>query len=154
MTAIQVARIIVFGPRGAHLADGLPEERCVRTAEDRAALPSGTITIDADECCAVAVGDDTFQDVGLDGSFPGNESVVLPAYIVAGPGLPVLIPGENSVLRSQAEADANWFEFQAIDAEGTLLAWHQEGDFVDSYRWEAAGRTEPATPVFPVTAWC
>ncbi|HEX9088650.1 MAG TPA: hypothetical protein VF867_14110 [Arthrobacter sp.] len=154
MTAIQVAKIIVFDGRGAALAAGLAEERCVRTAEACAALPAGTITIDADECCAVAVGDGTFQDIGLAGSYPAAESVVLPAYIIAGPGLPVLIPGEHTVLASQAAAGANRFEFNAVDASGTLLAWHEEGDFSDSYVWEAAGKTEPATPVFPVTAWC
>lgn len=154
MTAIQVAQIIVFDGGSARLAAGLPEERCVRTEEASAALPAGTITIDAHECYAVAVGDGTFQDTGLDGSFPAHDSVILPAYIVAGPGLPVLIPGENTVLGSQAEADANWFEFNAVDASGTLLAWRQEGDFFDSYLWESAGQTEPATPVFPVTAWC
>ncbi len=154
MTAIQVAKIITFDGRGAHLAAGLPEERCVRTEEACAALPAGTITIDADECCAVAVGDGTFQDIGLEGSFPAGEGVILPAYIVAGPALPVLIPGENTVLGSQAEADANWFEFHAVDAAGTLLAWRESSESRGTYSWETVGRMEPATPVFPVTAWC
>jgi hypothetical protein len=153
MTAIQTASIIVYG-NGVHLAAGLPEERCVRTEETRAALPAGTIIIDADECYAVAVGDGTFQDTGLDGSFPSAESVVLPAYIVAGPGLPVLIPGDNTVLGSQAEANAVGHEFHGLDAAGTLLAWHESSESRGAYVWETAGQTEPATPVFPVTAWC
>lgn len=152
MTAIPIASILVYSG-GVSLAAGLPEGRCVRTEETRAALTAGTITIDADECYAVAVGDGTFQDTGLDGAFPARESVILPAYIIAGPGLPALIPGGSALLLSQAEANAVDHEFHGIDAKGTLLAWHQGSEFFDSYRWEAAGRTEPATPVFPVTAW-
>lgn len=150
MTAIPSARIIDFDG-GIHLADGLPEERCIRSGEARAALPAGTITIDADQCCAVAVGDGTFQDVGLDGSFPAHESVVLPAYIIAGPGLAVLVPG-GTTLAGQAEAGVD-YEFHAVDAAGTLLAWRESSESRGTYGWESVGQTEPATPVFPVTAW-
>lgn len=154
MTAIPVPSIIVYDGRGACLADGLPEERCVRTDKALAALPAGTITVDADDCTAVAVGDGTFKDTGLDGSFPGAESVVLPAYIIAGPELPVLIPGGGAVLEVQAAADANYFDFRGIDAEGSLLLWDARGEYWDDFAWFAAGQAEPVTPVFPVTAWC
>lgn len=70
----------------------LPEDRCLRTPEARENLPKGTITIDADDCHAVADGNSGFRDVGLIGTYPG-ESVVLPPYVIAGPGLPVLLPG-------------------------------------------------------------
>ena len=154
MTAIHVATFIRYGRGGAQIAEGLPEERIVRTEAALAALPAGTIIIDADECTAVAVGDGTFSDNGLDGSFPAPGSVVLPGYIIAGPGLPVLIPGEATTLQSQDAADANYFDFRGIDAEGTLLLWEpSEGSHLD-FRWYAPGKTEPVDAVFPVTAWC
>lgn len=152
MTTIQIARIIEFSP--TRLADGLPEERCVRTEEARTALPAGTITIGADECCAVAVGDGTFTDTRLDGTFPAEESVLLPGYVIAGPGLPVLIPGGSTVLHSQGEADTAGIEFHAVDAAGALFSWDSIDDLYDRFAWFAAGESEPGTPVFPVTAWC
>lgn len=152
MTNIQIARVIELKP--TRLADGLPEERCVRTEEARAALPAGTITIGADDCCAVATGDGTFTDTGLAGSYPADESVVLPAYIVAGPGLPALIPGENTVLHSQHEADQAQDEFYAVDANGALFSWWSDEESSGTFRWVTAGQSEPAQPAFPVTAWC
>lgn len=147
---VHPANVIVLSV-GPHLAEGLPEERCVRTAEARAALPAGTITIAADDCTAVAVGDGTFKDTGLEGTFPADESVALPAYIVAGPGLPAMVPG-GSTLASQDEVDAIGWDITAVDAAGTLLDWWA-GEPGFEARWEAAGQVEPATPVFPVIAW-
>lgn len=153
MTAIPTAGFIVYSG-GASLAAGLPEERCVRTAEARAALPAGTVTIDADECYAVADGHGAFQCTGLNGAFPAHESVVLPAYIIAGPGLPPLIPGGGRELVSQDEADQNRFEFEAVDAYGSLFRWASVGDSFVDFAWETAGRTGNAAPVFPITTWC
>lgn len=148
---IQVARVIELSP--TRLVDGLAEERCVRTEEQRAALPAGTITIGADDCCAVAVGDGTFTDTRLPGSYPAAESVLLPAYIVAAPGLPVVIPGGSTVLHSQEEADAVRDEFHAVDASGTLFSRDSTDDFYERFAWFTAGRDEPVQPAFPVTAW-
>lgn len=139
---------------GASLAAGLPEERCIRTEQARAVLPAGTIAIDADECYAVADGNDTFQSTGLDGAFPAHESVVLPAYVIAGPGLPPLIPGGGRELVNQSEADQNCFQFHAVDAHGCLFSWDSVGGSVVDFAWETAGRLEEAAPVFPITVWC
>lgn len=152
MTTVQIARVIDYGVP-ARLADGLPEDRCVRTAEARAALPAGTITIGADDCCAVAVGDGTFTDTRLPGTYPAAESVMLPAYIVAGPGLPVSLPGGGTVLHGQEEAEAIREEFHAVDATGTLYSRDATDDLYSEFAWFTAGRDEPGTPVFPVTAW-
>lgn len=153
MTAIPVATFIVYSG-GASLAPGLPEDRCVRTEEARAALPAGTVTIDAEECYAVADGTGAFQSTGLEGSFPAHESVVLPAYIVAGPGLPPLIPGGGRELVSQDEVDRNCFQFEAIDAKGVLFRWDSVGDSFVDFAWETAGHAGDASPVFPITTWC
>ncbi|MET4144093.1 hypothetical protein [Arthrobacter sp. UYCo732] len=153
MTAIPIPTFIVHSG-GLQLAPGLPEERCVRTADARASLPAGTITIDADECYAVADGTGTFQSTGLDGAFPAHESVVLPAYIIAGPGLPPQIPGGGRELVKQDEVDENLFQFYAIDANGSLHCWDTIGDSFVDFAWETAGQAEAATPVFPLTAWC
>jgi hypothetical protein len=90
---IPLAHVIDYADGGRRLAAGVPDDRAVLTDAARSALPAGTITIDADECPAMAVGDGTFLDAGLSGSFPGSQSVILPACIVAGPGLPVHIRG-------------------------------------------------------------
>lgn len=154
MTGIPIATIIVYGGGPARLAPGLSEERSVLTEQARNGLAAGTITIGADECYAVANGRGGFQSTGLDGTFPAHESVILPAYILAGPGLPALIPGGGRILTSQDEADQNCFQFQAIDAHGSLFCWDSIGDSFVDFAWEAAGRTGEATPVFPITAWC
>lgn len=153
MTAIPIATFIVYNG-GATLAAGLAEERCVRTAQARAELPGGTITIDADDCYAVADGRGGFHCTGLDGTFPAPESVVLPAYVIAGPGLPPLIPGGGRDLVCQDEVEENCFEFEAIDAMGSLFKWASDGDMFVDFAWEAAGQIGQASPVFPITAWC
>lgn len=153
MTAIPTATVIVYGAVPAGLTPGLPEERCVRTPEARAGLPVGSITIDADECCAVADGRGGFLSTGLEGVFPAHESVVLPAYIIAGPGLPPSIPGGSRVLASQTEVDPNRFDFHAIDSTGSLFRWDSVGDSFVDFAWETTGRTGEVLPVFPITAW-
>lgn len=138
---------------GAHLAPGIPAERSVLTDAALSALPAGTITIDADECLAVAIGDGTFMDTGLDGSFPGAESVILPAYIVAAPGLPVEIPGGSVVLADQDAVDDARCDFRAVDAMGVLYRWDDAADG-RGLAWEMAGSaSRSVAPAFPVTAW-
>lgn len=153
MTNIPAAAFIVHSPGAAKTATGLPEERCVRTAESRETLPKGTITIDADDCYAVADGNGGFGAIGLDGTYPGTESVILPAYIIAGPGHPVLVPGGGAVLESQADVDQVFSEFLAIDANGGLFMWDDTWENFGTFAWESVGHTGKASPVFPVTAW-
>jgi hypothetical protein len=155
MTQISVPTLNVYLPGHELLVPGLPEERCVLTAEARGSLPKGTITVGADDCFAVADGLGGFQDVGLEGTYSPEESVILPAYIIAGPELPVLIPGPGAVFSSQAEVDQITFSFNAVDASGSLFSW----EWLDNWEafgpmiWAAAGQEGEATPVFPVTAW-
>lgn len=131
----------------------LPEERCVRTPEARSILPKGTITIDADDCHAVADGNGGFRDIGLTGTFPASDSVVLPAYVIAGPGLPTLLPGGGAVLPRQDLVDGIRYEFYAIDSTGSLFRWTGLDDLFERFTWETAGQTRTASPVFPITAW-
>lgn len=144
--------VVIDYSGGAHLAPGVPAERSVLTEAARSALPAGTITIDADECIAVAVGDGTFMDTGLDGSFPAAGAVVLPAYIVAGPGLAIHLPGGTTMLAAQDAVDAARCDFRAVDAEGILYRWDDAAGG-RGFEWEAAGSSERTPPVFPVTAW-
>lgn len=44
----------------------------------------GGITIDADDCFGVSDGNGAFGSIGLEGTYPANESVVLPAFISGG----------------------------------------------------------------------
>lgn len=155
MTEIPIPTLNVYLPGHEQLIPGLPEERCILTAEARASLPKGTITIGADDYLAVADGQGGFHDIGLEGTYPAEDSVVLPAYIIAGPDLPVLIPGPGAVFASQAEVDQISFGFYAVDASGSLFSW----EWLDNWEafgpmiWLAAGERVAATPVFPVTAW-
>lgn len=155
MIQIPVPTLMVYLPGHEVLAPGLPEERCVLTVEARDNLQKGTITVGADDCIAVADGLGAFQDVGLEGKYPAEESVILPAYIIAGPGLPVLIPGGGAVISSQAEVDQIDSPFHAVDADGYLFSrewldnWEGSGPLI----WETAGREGTASPVFPITAW-
>ncbi|MFJ5695972.1 hypothetical protein ACIP9X_19260 [Arthrobacter sp. NPDC093125] len=121
MTQISVPALMVYLAGHELLAPGLPEERCVLTAEARDNLQKGAITVGADDCFAVADGLGGFKDVGLGGTYPAEESVILPAYIIAGPGLPALIPGGGAAIASQAEVDQIRFEFYAIDGTGALF---------------------------------
>lgn len=131
----------------------LPAERRVLTAEAREKLPKGTITIDSDDCHAVADGDGGFCDIGSGGTFPADQSVVLPAYVIAGPGLPTLIPGGGAILPRQDLVDGIRYEFYAIDTAGNLLRWTALDDLYERFAWEAAGQEGEASPVFPITAW-
>lgn len=155
MTQIPVPALNVYLPGHELLAPGLPEERCVLTEEARFDLPKGTITIGADDCFAVADGLGGFQDVGLEGTYPAEESVLLPAYIIAGPSLPVLIPGGGAAISSQAEVDQISFGFHAIDANGSLFTrdWVDTWESVGPFAWETDGQEGTASPVFPITAW-
>jgi hypothetical protein len=138
---------------GAHITAGLPEERSVLTDAARDTLPAGTITIDADECTAVAAGDGTFMDTGLGGRFPGSASVALPAFIVAGPGLPLLIPGGSTSLIDQKAVNSAQCDFRAVDVQGVLFRWDDAADG-SGFGWEKAGTADrDVTPVFPVMAW-
>lgn len=152
MTVMPAPTFIVYRG-GAALADGLTEDRCIRTKEARDALPAGTITIDADECYAVADGRGGFLAPGLEGTFPGHESVVLPAYLIAGPDIPPLIPGGGIELVSQDEVDRSSFQIFAVDARGSLFCWEPDGDRFENFAWETAGRSGAASPVFPIVAW-
>lgn len=152
MTATPDPTFIVYDP-AARLADGLAAERCVLLPEDRETLSAGTVTIDADECYAVADGHGKFLASGLTGTFPASESVILPAYVIAGPGLPLLIPGGGKTLDSQDEADQIRYQFQALDARGALFVWEPMDDLYEHFAWETAGEVGPAAPAFPVTAW-
>jgi hypothetical protein len=150
---IPFAHVIDYADGGRRLAAGVSDDRAVLTDAARSALPAGTITIDADECSAMAVGDGTFLDAGLSGSFPGSQSVILPAYIVAGPGLPVHIPGGSAVLVEQESVDFADVDLLAVDLEGVLFRWEFAADG-SGYGWEKAGRRGRSEgPVFPVTAW-
>lgn len=131
----------------------LPEDRCVRTSEARAKLPKGTITIDADDCHGVADGNGSFHAVGLDGTYPAEQSAILPAYVIAGPGLPPLVPGGGATLPSQHHVDEIRYEFYAIDNDGRLFRWTALDDLFERFAWETAGQKEPASPAFPITAW-
>ncbi|MFC4394677.1 hypothetical protein [Arthrobacter sedimenti] len=131
----------------------LPAERRVLTAEAREKLPRGTITIDSDDCHAVADGNGGFLDVGLAGTYPAEQSAVLPVYVIAGPGLPPLVPGGGAILSSQADLDGIRYEFYAIDTAGDLLRWTALDDLYERFAWEAAGQEGEASPVFPITAW-
>ncbi|MHA7289545.1 hypothetical protein ACX80V_07865 [Arthrobacter sp. MDT3-24] len=155
MTKIHVPTLNVYLPGHEELAPGLPEERCVLTAEARDSLPKGTITVGADDCFAVADGQGGFHDVGLAGTYPPEESVILPAYIIAGPGLPALITGGGAVISSQAEVDQMDFPFHAIDANGSLFAreWLDNWEAFGPFIWETAGQAEAFSPAFPITAW-
>lgn len=101
-----------------------------------------------------AVGDGTFTDTRLDGTFRAAESVIFPPTSSPWPGLPVLIPGENTVLPDQSEANGARIEFHAVDAAGTLLSWESIDGLNEQFCWFSTDRTEPVAPVFPVTAWC
>ncbi|MFC9772570.1 MULTISPECIES: hypothetical protein [unclassified Pseudarthrobacter] len=101
----------------------LPEDRYVRTPEARANLPKGTITIDADDCHGVADGNGSFHDVGLGGTYPADQRAILPDYIIAGPGLPTLVPGGGAILAGQHPVDDVRYEFYAIDTAGELFRW-------------------------------
>lgn len=155
MTQISVPALDVFSLGHEELAPELPDERCVRTPEDRANLPKGTITYGADACIAVAEGHGGFQAAGMDGFYSPEEGVVLPAYIVAGPDLPVLVTGGGAAFSNQAEVDQIDFPFCAVDADGALFGWswldnwEGEGPLI----WETAGQEGVASPVFPITAW-
>ncbi|MBT2568544.1 hypothetical protein J7I84_18995 [Arthrobacter sp. ISL-85] len=155
MTKISVPTLNVYQPGHEVLAPGLPEERCILTAEARDNLPEGTITIGADNCLAVADGQGGFNDVGLEGPYSPEDSVVIPAYVIAGPDLPVLIAGPGAVFSSQAEVDQISFGFHAVDANGSLFSW----EWLDNWEafgpmvWATAGKDGVASPVFPVTAW-
>lgn len=155
MTQIPVPTLNVYLPGHEQVVPGLPAERCVLTPEARDNLPKGTITIGADDCFAVADGLGGFQDVGLEGTYPPEESVVLPAYIIAGPDLPVLIPGPGAVITNQGEVDQITFGFHAVDADGSLFSW----EWLDNWEafgpmiWVTAGQEGVALPVFPITAW-
>ncbi|MBE4719552.1 hypothetical protein [Pseudarthrobacter sp. AB1] len=155
MTQISVPTLNVYLPGHEHLVPGLPEERRVLTADARDNLPKGTITIGADDCFAVADGLGGFHDVGLEGTYSAEDSVVLPAYIIAGPSLPTLIPGPGAVISSQAEVDQVSFGFHAVDANGSLFSW----EWLDNWEafgpmiWETAGQKGVALPVFPIDAW-
>lgn len=131
----------------------LPAERSVLTPEAREKLPTGTIIIDADDCHAVADGDGGFRDIGSGGTFPADQGVILPAYVLAGPGLPILLPGGGAVLRRQELVDGVRYEFYAIDTAGNLFRWTAQDDLYERFSWETAGQVEEATPVFPITAW-
>lgn len=154
MTAIPIPTIIIYGGGPARLAPELPKERSVLTEQARDELAAGTIIIDADECYAVADGRGGFQSTGLDGTYPGHQNVVLPAYVIAGPGVPPLIPGGARELVNQGEVDQNCFQFHAVDAHGRLFSWDSVGDSLVDFAWETAGRVEEAAPVFPIAAWC
>jgi hypothetical protein len=155
MTQIPIPTLNVYLPGHELLVPGLPEERCVLSAETRGNLPKGTITVGADDCFAVADGLGGFQDVGLEGTYSAEDSVTLPAYIIAGPGLPVLIPGPGAVIATQDEVDQITFGFHAVDANGCLFSW----EWLDNWEafgpmiWETAGQEGVASPVFPITAW-
>nr|BFE45323.1 hypothetical protein GCM10017547_32160 [Pseudarthrobacter oxydans] len=131
----------------------LPEDRCVRTPEGRASLPKGTVTIDADDCHGVADGEGSFHAVGLNGTYPAEQSAVLPAYVIAGPGLPPLVPGGGAILSSQHHVDGIHYEFYAIDTTGNLFRWTGLDDLYERFAWETAGQEGEVSPVFPVTAW-
>ena len=103
MTRTSVPALDVYLPGHEVLAPGLPQERCVLAAGAGDNLPRGTITNGADDCLAVTDGWGGFQDVELEGAYSPEDSAVLPAYIITGPDLPVLIPGPGAVFSSQAE---------------------------------------------------
>lgn len=102
----------------------------------------------------MADGNGGFHDVGLVGTFPADESVILPAYVIAGPGVPTLIPGGGAILPRQDLVDGIRYEFYAIDTAGNLFRWTAQDDLYERFVWEAAGQVGEASPVFPVTAWC
>lgn len=154
MTKIPTPAFIVHEGGYHWVAQGAPEERCVLGPEVRDLLPAGTVTIDADECYAISAGGGGFYLDEAEGIHLGDENVTTPAYIIAGPGLPALIPGGGAVITSQAEADEVPQEFYAIDATGALFmsapVWAEFGTFA----WEkTGGYPGPTTPAFPVTAW-
>lgn len=155
MTQISVPALDVYLLGHEELAPELPEERCVRTSEDRANLPKGTITYGADACIAVAEGRGGFQSAGMEGVYSPEEGVVLPAYIIAGPDLPALVTDGGVVFSSQAEVDQVDFPFYAVDANGALFCW----EWIDNWEgegplfWTTAGQKGVASPLFPITAW-
>ncbi|MDQ1053078.1 hypothetical protein QE394_001006 [Arthrobacter sp. SORGH_AS 212] len=153
MPHISVPTLNVYQPGCELLAPGLAVERCVLTPEARASLPKGTITIDADDCHGVADGNDGFRAVGLGGTYPADQSAVLPAYVIAGPDLPTLIPGGGAVLSRQELVDGVRYEFYAIDTAGDLFRWTGLDDLYEGFAWETAGQEGEASPVFPITAW-
>lgn len=153
MTEMPIAIFIVRAAGSPTIAPELPEDRSVRTPEARDNLPKGTITIDADECFALADGNGGYQTAGLDGTYPGHESVLLPAFIIAGPGLPALIPGGGVILASQEEVDQVPFEFYALDANGCLFLWDDNWESFGTFAWMAVGHAGKASPAFPITAW-
>lgn len=152
MAAVTVIPSLIYP--GLACSSLLPEDRCVRTPEDRAKLPKGTITIGSDDCHAVADGNGGFHDVGLAGPFPAEESVILPAYIIAGPGLPILLPGSGgAILSSQHHVHGIRYEFYAVDTAGKLFRWTALDDLHERFAWETAGQVGEASPAFPITAW-
>lgn len=153
MTQIAVPVLDVHLPGHEVLAPGLPEDRCVRTPEARAMLSKGTVTIDAYDCHGVADGNGSFYAVGLEGTYPAEQSAVLPAYVIAGPGLPTLVPGGGAILSGQHHVDGVHFEFYAIDTAGKLFRWTCLDDLFERFTWETAGQEGEASPVFPITAW-
>jgi hypothetical protein len=154
MTKIPTPVFIVHEGGYHWVAPGAPEERCVLGPEVRDLLPTGTVTIDADECYAVAAGGGGFYLDEQEGVHLGDENVTPPAYIIAGPGLPALIPGGGAVLTSQAEADLVPHEFYAIDANGSLFMWAAVWEEFGTFAWEkTGGYPGPTTPTFPITSW-
>lgn len=155
MSQIPIPTLDVYLPGHEVLAPGLPEEHCILTAEARDNLPKGTITYGADDCLAVADGLGGFNNLGLEGTYSPEDSVVLPAYISAGPGLPVLIPGPAAVFNNQAEVHEITFAFHAADANGSLFSceWLDNWEAFGRMIWETVGQEGEASPDFPLTAW-
>jgi hypothetical protein len=150
---IPISTVIDYTGGGPRLVSEIPVNRQVLNDQRRSALPAGTVIIDADECLAVAVGDGTFMDTGLDGLFPGSDSVVLHAYIVAGPGLEVHLPGGSTVMAGQDAVDDIRCDIRAVDAQGVLYRWDEAADG-RGFVWEKAGCTRhDNVPTFPVIAW-
>ncbi|MGN6443026.1 MAG: hypothetical protein ACTHL6_14160 [Arthrobacter sp.] len=84
---------------------------------------------------------------------PGHSRAVLPAFIIAAPGLPAIVPGGGKIFLNQDEVDGLGSEFRAIDAERSLFVWDDIfGDF-GTFNWAPVGNAEKAAPVFPITTW-
>lgn len=153
MTEIPTATFLIPTAEARTFGPDLPAKRQILAAPALDRLPRGAVLIDAAGNLAVADGSGGFQTTQAEGALPGHSRAVLPAFIIAGPGLPAIVPGGGKIFLSQDEVDSTGTEFHAIDAEGSLFVWDDTWEDFGTFNWVPVGNAEKAAPVFPITAW-
>lgn len=146
MTEIPTATFLIPTARARTFGPDLPAKRQVLAAPALSRLPRGAVLIDAIGNFAVADGSGGFQTTQAEGAFAGHSRAVLPAFVIAAPGLPAIVPGGGKIFLSQDEVDRVGTEFQAIDAEGSLFVWDDTFEDFGTFNWAPVGNAEKAAP--------